>query len=281
MPKTRARLTRDAVPGETQKILTNLGRVQDFNFDRPSAQDKPVTVTTCGGAKHILKNPDKYKVNWNKSLAELMEFSHPSSTASSDSAFHVGKQNCMHDQLYRGEWTSHLKTFIAETTDKLVQEKSYKLAGNTFLDVVKDVGHIVPVHFAARTFGLPLKTKENPKGVYTEEELYAVLALIFVCLFYDIDHVKSFPLRQAAKTTTGQLGQLIEAHVKSINGFGLFASKPKRGDLAAYGTDLVKGLSKQGVSNRDIAWNELLPAAGATVPNISRVVGFDSSLIIS
>ncbi|KAI1148496.1 linoleate diol synthase [Nemania diffusa] len=259
------------VPGETQKILTNLGRVQDFNFDRPSAQDKPVTVTTCGGAKHILKNPDKYKVNWNKSLAELMEFSHPSSTASSDSAFHVGKQNCMHDQLYRGEWTSHLKTFIAETTDKLVQEKSYKLAGNTFLDVVKDVGHIVPVHFAARTFGLPLKTKENPKGVYTEEELYAVLALIFVCLFYDIDHVKSFPLRQAAKTTTGQLGQLIEAHVKSINGFGLFASKPKRGDLAAYGTDLVKGLSKQGVSNRDIAWNELLPAAGATVPNISRV----------
>lgn len=261
------------VPGETEKILTNLGRVKDFNFERPTAQLKPVTVNTCGGAKYMLDNPTKYTVNWNEGLAELMgpDFPKP---ASGDSAFHFGKEGCVHNQLYRGEWTSHLKSFYSQTTDKLIQEKSYKLIGTNFLDVVKDVGHAAPLHFAARTFGLPLKTKENPKGLYTEQELYSVLALLFMCVFYDVDPVKSFPMRRTAKTMTGQLGQLLEAHVKSVNGF--FASKPKEGDLAAYGASLIKSLSKQGISNRDIAWLELLPAAGATVPNISHV--FSQSL---
>ncbi|KAI0813448.1 linoleate diol synthase [Xylaria sp. FL0064] len=262
------------VPGETQKILTNLGRVQDFNFDRPSHVARPVNVTTCGGAKHILSNPNKYTVNWSQSLAEMMGPDFPKPSSSSDSAFHVGKANCMHDQLYRGEWATHLKTFYSQTTDKLITEKSYKLVGTNFIDIVRDVAYVVPVQFAARTFGLPLKTKDNPKGIYNEQELYAVLALIFACIFFDIDPVKTFPLRHTAKTVTGQLGELLEAHVKSTK--GLFASKPKKGDLAAYGSDLIKGLSKEGMSNRDIAWNELLPAAGATVPNISRV--FSQSL---
>ncbi|KAI1428685.1 linoleate diol synthase [Xylaria sp. FL1777] len=257
------------VPGETQKILTNLGRVQDFNFDRPSIVTRPVNVMTCSGAKYILENSNKYKVNWSQRLAELMGPSFPKPSPSSDSAFHIDKPNCMHDQLYRGEWTSHLKMFYSQTTDKLIQEKSYKLGGTNFLDVIRDIGHIAPVQFAARTFGLPLKTKDNPKGIYNEQELYAVLALVFACIFYEVDPVKSFPLRYTAKTVTGQLGKLIEAHVKSVK--GLFASKPKKGDLAAYGSDLIKGLSKEGMSNRDIAWHELLPAAGATVPNISHV----------
>ncbi|KAI1821489.1 linoleate diol synthase [Xylaria intraflava] len=259
------------VPGETKVILTNLGRVQNFNFDRPSFAEKTATISTYGGAKYMLENPEKYKVNWNESLAELMGPDFNGIATSPESAFHFGKQNCMHDQLYRGDWTRHLKTFYSQTTDKFIKERTYQLAGMNFIDLVKDIGHTVPVHFAARTFGLPLKTKENPKGVYTEQELYTLLALIFVCIFFDVDPVKSFPLRYAARTMTGQLGHFLEAHVKSVNGFGLFTSKHKNGDLAAYGADLIKGLSNEGMSNRDIAWSELLPAAGAVMPNISHV----------
>lgn len=183
----------------------------------------------------------------------------------------------MHDQLHRGDWTRQLKTFYSQTTETLIKEKSFKLMGTNFINVVRDYAHIAPVQFAARTFGLPLKTKDNPKGVYTERELYAILALIFMCIFYEVDPVKVFPTRQAAKTVAGQLGELIEAHVKSVQ--GMFTSKPKKGDLAGYGVDLVKGLSKGGLSNRDIAWGELLPAAGAVVPNISHAVS--STLLFS
>jgi hypothetical protein len=103
-----------------------------------------------------------------------------------------------------------------------------------------------------------------------------VLAVIFNCIFFDFDPVKSFPLRQAGMAVTSQLGKLIEANVKSVTGFGLggvFAAKPKKDDpLAAYGINLIKGLSKAGLSAYDIAWSQILPTAGASVPNIAELV---------
>ncbi|KAI0388734.1 linoleate diol synthase [Xylariaceae sp. FL0594] len=257
------------VPGETQKILTNLGRVQDFDFERPSFRPKPVQLSSYLCAKHVFENPDKYQVNWSRNISDLMGPGFK--TRGSDSAYHGERDGCMHDQLYRGDWVSHLKSFYSQATDRLIQENSYKLAGTNFIDIVRDVGHTVPVHFVSLTYGLPLKTIENKKGVYSEQELYAILALVFACVFYDTDPVKSFPLRLAAQKMTRQLGQFLEAHVKSVAGFSLFAARPKKGDLAAYGHELIRGLSKAGVSHHDIVWNELLPAAGALVHNISHM----------
>jgi linoleate 10R-lipoxygenase len=85
------------------------------------------------------------------------------------------------------------------------------------------VGNLAHTHFAANVFSLPLKTKEHPHGVYSEQELYMVLAIIFVCIFFDLDPAKSFPLRQAAFTVTQQLGKLIEANVKVIDATEIIA----------------------------------------------------------
>jgi hypothetical protein len=125
-------------------------------------------------------------------------------------------------------------------------------------------------------FNLPLKTKENSKGIFSEQELYTVLALIFAAIFFDIDPAKSFPLRQAARTVAQQLGGIIETNVKVVTGWGLkglFTSSPSPQDdfLAAYGNNLIKGLKKSGLSTQDIAWSQILPTAGAMVPNQAEV----------
>ena len=74
---------------------------------------------------------------------------------------------------------------------------------------------------------------------------------------------------------TQQLGKLVEANVKLVTSVGLrgfFAGKPAADDpLAVYGTNLIKGLRKTGLSVYDIAWSQLLPTAGASVPNIAEV----------
>jgi linoleate 10R-lipoxygenase len=72
-------------------------------------------------------------------------------------------------------------------------------------------------------FSLPLKTDIHPHGVYSEQELYLVMAVIFTCLFFDLDPAKSFPLRQAAFAVTQQLGKLIEANVKAVHSTGFIA----------------------------------------------------------
>jgi hypothetical protein len=70
-------------------------------------------------------------------------------------------------------------------------------------------------HFAAAMFDLPLKTAGNPHGIYTEQELYQVLVLLFSSVFLDADIAKSFELREKAKEHTAQLGELILASAKA------------------------------------------------------------------
>lgn len=264
------------IPSENHKILTNLGRAHLFDFDRPEFIPLRVNITSYGGAKYILENQDKYRVTWWEGLTFLMGAGGGRFMLSGDTPFHASQRACMHALLYQGDWHGHIKTFYQQITEQLLAEKSYKIAGQRQVDIIRDVGNIAHVHFASRVFNLPLKTQENPKGIYTEQELYMVLAVIFVCIFFDIDPVKSFPLRQAAKKVTEQLGKLIEANVKITTRFGvhgLFAAGARKNDpLANYGVHMIKGLAKAGLSVNDITWSQILPTAGAMVPNQAEVV---------
>ncbi|KAI1104345.1 linoleate diol synthase [Jackrogersella minutella] len=258
------------VPSETKMVLTDLGRVQNFSYDRPSFISPHVKITTHGGAQHVFENQDKYRAVSSEGQSFLMNAG-GSRVKPGDVVF---LNRPMVQNQDNGNWHSQIKTFYSQITDRLVKEKSYKLAGQNFVDIIRDVGNIGPVYFVSRLFNLPLKTKENPKGIYTEHELYMALAVIYISIFSEIDPAKSFPLRQAAKAITEQLGKLIETNVKLETGFsigGLFTSRANKNDpVASHGINWIKELSKNG-NNYDIAWGQILPAAAASVPSVAEV----------
>ncbi|KAK2035237.1 linoleate diol synthase [Colletotrichum zoysiae] len=263
------------IPPENHQILTDLGRVDQFDFSKPKFTPLRTNIVSYGGAKHILENQNRYKVTWDEGLSFLMGEGGSRFMLSGDTDFHAGQKKCMQSLLYKDGWNSHVKQFYAGITEQLLMEKSYKLAGQTHVDIIRDVGNIAHVHFASRMFNLPLKTAKNPKGVFSEQEMYEILAAIFICIFFDIDPVKSFPLRQQAKEVTMKLGKLVEKNVKITTkvGFrGLFTGPADKQDpLASYGTNMVKGLAKAGLSAYDIAWSQILPTSGAMVPNQAQV----------
>ena len=265
------------IPSENSRILKNISRADLFNFDRPTFQPLRVNITSYGAAKYILENQSRYKVTWHEGLSFLMGKGGSNFMLSGDTPFHHQQRECMHAQLYKDGWHGHVKAFYAEITRELLREKSYKVAGQNMVDIIRDVGNVAHVHFASRTFNLPLKTRGNPKGLFSEQELYTILSLIFVTIFFDIDPVKSFPLRQATKAVCEKLGKIIETNVKVTTASGLrglfSASEDKNDPLHSYGVHMVKGLAKSGLSNYDIAWSQILPTAGAMVPNQAEVVG--------
>ncbi len=142
---------------------------------------------------------------------------------------------------------------------------------------VRSVGNLAPVHFAANVFSLPLKTEEHPHGVYLEQEMYMVLAVIFTCIFSDVDPAKSFPLRVAAKAVTQQLGKLVEANVKMVNATGWIAGvvdglHQQHSPLTDYGVHMVRRLLESGMGVSEITWSQIMPTAGALVANQAQVV---------
>lgn len=262
------------IPTENRKILTDLGRVDRFDFDRPAFNAPRINIIGYNAAKYILENQEKYRVCWEEGLGHLMGDGGRRFMLSGDTPLHAQQRKCMGALLYNDTWQNAIKSFYSTIAEKLLNEKSYVLAGKRQVDVVRDVGNLAHTHFVARMFNLPLKTKENPKGIYSEQELYTVLAVIFVCIFFDIDPAKSFPLRQGAKDVATQLGKIVETNVKlstTLGLNGLFTSKIKDDPLAAYGVNMAKGLKKGGMSVYDIVWSQILPTAGAMVPNQAQV----------
>lgn len=133
------------------------------------------------------------------------------------------------------------------------------------------------IHFAANVFSLPLKTEDRPHGVYSEQELYMVLAVIFIGIFFDIDPSKSFPLRAAARTVTQQLGKIVEANVSSVNMTGWVAGvvdgfREENNALKDYGVHMIRRLLDSGLSVDDVTWSQILPTAAAIVANQAEVV---------
>ena len=147
-----------------------------------------------------------------------------------------------------------------------------------FSDVdIGSVGNLTHVHFAANVFSLPLKTEEHPRGVYSEQEMYMVLAIISTCIFFDTDPAKSFPLRLAAKSVTQQLGKLVEANVKLVNATGWIAGvvdgiHQQHSPLTDYGVHMVRRLLESGMGVSEITWSQIMPTAGAMVANQAQAV---------
>ena len=107
--------------------------------------------------------------------------------------------------------------FYKSKTSELIKSQSYQIDGvpGTRVDIVRNVINITSVHWAADyLIGLPLKTKENPKGMFTEQETYDIFMLLFTCVFINVQPEHGWSLRTQSKQMGDVINQLIE---KSIN----------------------------------------------------------------
>jgi linoleate 10R-lipoxygenase len=143
------------------------------------------------------------------------------------------------------------------------------------------VGNLAHIHFAANIFSLPLKSADHPHGIYTEYEMYQLMALMFICIFFDLDVAKSFALRLAAKKLVGQLSKVVEMNVRAVNMTGWIAGivdgkTQNKHYLTDYGVHMVRQLLATGMTVEEVTYSQIMPTAGAMVANQAQVVCFAS-----
>ena len=264
------------VPDENRKIMKDLGREDDYSWERPQRHAERTNFTSYKAAKHILEHAEEFNVVWTEPFIWLMGKLGGDFMLSGDTPFHAKQRKIMSECLYRDKWHEQIKDFYEYITLKLLTEHSCKVAGINQVDITRDVGNLAHVHFAANVFSLPLKTEDHPRGIYTEQELYMVLAAIFSCIFFDIDPAKSFPLRMATRSVTQTLGKLVEANVKSVGATGFISGivdkfHEDHSPLKDYGVHIVRKLLDGGQSASEITWGHIVPTAGAMVANQAQV----------
>lgn len=258
-------------PSKNRDILTKLGIDNEYNFDEPALIPPLTFITSHEAARDILNNQKDFKVTWGSAIKYLMhndgkEYGSDFMLAGDDPP-NAKSRGLMDKALYREKWHEQIKKFYEQITLQLLHQNSYKLAGVNQVDIVRDVGNLAQVHFSADVFNFPLKTDACPHGLFSEQQLYLIMAVVFICIFFDADPAKSFPLRKAARTVTRKLGEAVQAIVEPHPGLINVAIERfhQHTPLSQYGKHMVQELLKSGLGVRDVVWSQILPTAGGMV----------------
>lgn len=121
-------------------------------------------------------------------------------------------------------------------TEDLLKDYSYTIDGipGKRVDIVGSVINLATVRWAADylvsvssflyrfhrlmgwQMGVPLKTKADPKGLFTEQEVYDMLSLMFTSTFLNVQPEHSWTLEHGAVQVAKVLQNIIAQNVKDI-----------------------------------------------------------------
>lgn len=267
------------VPSENKKILTSLGHGSTYSYDRPTYRPIPRFINSQAACKSILSNQDAFKVTWGKKLEFILSRDGQSYgrdfMLSGDRPANAASRKMIHNALYRDKWESEVRSFYEDITLQLLKKHSYKIAGVNQVDISRDVSNLAQINFCANIFSLSLKTESNPRGVFSEMELYQIMALVFTCIFYDVDVAKSFQLEQASRQVAQQLGELVMANVELVDKAGFITNIVNRlhrhDTLSDYGVHMIQRLLDSGLPPKEIVWTHILPSASSMVANQAQL----------
>ena len=141
------------IPEENHVILSKLEQVDKYDFSRPAPIQSPTPITSYAACKSILDNQQDFKTTWGKAIKFLMHNSGKEFGAdfmlSGDTSVNAESRCVMGAALYWDKWHHEVEKFYKNITLNLLREKSYKVAGANQVDIVRDVGNLAHVHFAA------------------------------------------------------------------------------------------------------------------------------------
>ncbi|GIK07559.1 hypothetical protein Aspvir_003225 [Aspergillus viridinutans] len=264
------------IPSENRTIMKALGRGGDYSWDRPAYIPPRTNVFDYTNVRHILEDGSNFRVMWGEATAYVFGEKAWNFMLSGDAPAHANQRNIMSRALYHEQWHEAVKRFYLELTQQLLAEKSCRVGGVNQVDITRDVGNLAHVHFASSIFSLPLKTRKHPHGIFTEHEMFEIIALAFTAIFFDVDPVKSFFLRHKAREAAQKLGKLVEVNVRAINSSGFVATllgsvRANDNALSEYGVHMVERLLQSGLDPEEVTWAQILPTATAMVPNQAQV----------
>lgn len=156
-----------------------------------------------------------------------------------------------------------VRKFYHGTTAKLLEKYTYEIPGkNTYqVDIVRDISNLVNARFAACVFNFSIKSDQNSKGTFTDQEIYENLAILYSSSIINQDVARGFELREAARNSNHKLSKLIRKYADQIKSPSLLAQiKEKlheRALIPSYGITLIQQILRTNTSTKDVVWNHM------------------------
>ncbi|ORY64342.1 heme peroxidase [Pseudomassariella vexata] len=269
------------IPSENEKILRELGRADIYEFRRPRRLPAQSIIKSPSCVKTILGNNRAFGFEpWRRGFHFLGGDDSTKACLAGDGPSSTERrgqlQNCLHPDC----WETLVKQLYEEITMQLLQKWSCKVGGakaTSQVDIIRDVGNIAGVHFAAQFWSLPLKTQQRPHGIVSEHELRDILILVLMIHFYqDVDPVKTMPLLIAAKPIIEAFDKIMKAEIQipsTGKTFGNMLSKimGQKDEVGDFGVNISRKLHDYVLSPHESVYSQVLVAAAPMVANNAEI----------
>ncbi|GAA5952514.1 hypothetical protein JCM21900_003401 [Sporobolomyces salmonicolor] len=232
-----------STPETMRKILQKNGVIDKYDISRPTRVPPIHGVFTYKACMDVLADSERFGVTYKESI-ESCSNSYGFFISFDDQEKHRRDRQVQEHALFPTGWQDDLRTFYSETTARLIKENSwsYDRGKTQTLDVVRDVTNLASVYWVAWQFGMPLKEKSTPHGLFTPQELYLILSAFFASVFMNFDSSSGFKLTQAAKQAAPALLAVIRMRICQVKGVPVVID-----DLARSIQDLVLDKNAEGV----------------------------------
>jgi len=187
-----------------RKVLTDLGTIDKYDFERPQPRQTVVAIETYDAVQRVLQNDDGEFTSaygakareYIKDKAFFLPFDddvhHPrdqrvvSMKLLREFNLLTRYHNQVSEALLADGGIERAAGWYSEKTAEFISERSYKLDKSTnkrYVDIVRDVLNILPIHWVSlEVGGLSLKTPQQPRGQFLESQLQQMLRDIYACV---------------------------------------------------------------------------------------------------
>ncbi|KAI6149466.1 heme peroxidase [Pisolithus tinctorius] len=257
-------------PEEMEKFLKDLGKLDQYTTERPKPTSDSTTVTNYVEVGEILRDESTFAPDYASRVKEVIK---------GKGFFAAIGEGEIRTQFLgaltpSAEAVQKIGDYFYKKTRELIEQNSVPLIGTNTrsVNIVSEVLKYVSVHWTAVEIGgIPLKTRQQPHGVYTPKELYDILGEIYQFVFLELEPAKYMVTRERVKEHVEQLSHCIKSSFGgagsrlSIAGiFGtLFGTKKKNSH-----SQLLKSLFELGHSTDEVV-NEILALMVGTTVELS------------
>ncbi|KAG8842829.1 hypothetical protein FRB96_004714 [Tulasnella sp. 330] len=206
-------------PKTMSSALQGLKLADQYAIDRPITTPEVISVNTWAGVTAVLTDYKTFSVTYGDAVRALTN-GYGFFIAWDEPAKHLADMDLMRKALFPDQNSlPGYAAFYGEMTAQLIKEKSFSLVGQASrsIDIVQDVLNLVPIHWISRHIaGIPLKTKSNPHGPHTEQEVYQFMEVVFTFIFLNIQPETGWFIRTNAQKVATVILTYVQGHIDAL-----------------------------------------------------------------
>ncbi|KAG8877662.1 hypothetical protein FRB98_006589 [Tulasnella sp. 332] len=208
-------------PKTISSALQALGLDSQYALDRPIKTPRVISVNSWAGVTAVLKDYRTFNVKYGDAVRALTN-GYGFFIAWDAPPAHIADRDLIQKALFPDQNALlGYGTFYGQMTSQLIREKSFSLVGQALrsIDIVQEVLNLVPVHWISHHIaGIPMKTKANPNGAYTEQEVYQFMETVFSFIFLDLHPETGWILRTNAQKVATIILTYVQGHINALRG---------------------------------------------------------------